>query len=357
MEQTDQALVSVVMVVCNADRFLAEAIESILAQTYKGFEFIIIDFGSADKSKEIAAHYAAQDGRIRLLEIPHCSLPEARNAGCFLAQGKYIAVVDADDISVPNRLLWETEFMEEHAEVGAVGGAVEWINAAGEPLQTARHALENREIQIELLTHSVLWHPTVLLRSSAFRQVGGYRAAFPVAHDYDLWLRIAEHFQLANLEQVVLKYRIHPHQLSFRRRKQQTLCVLAAQESASSRRGGRPDPLDSVQEVRSETLVTWGVTKARQQNVLAEDYRDWVRNICVAGEYPVAIEAVNEILRSDLRYVDRWRVADFYQTLAKLYWRQHNVMKSAFAMVRAVMARPMMIGRPLKPMLERLGLT
>ena len=99
----NEPVVSVAMVVCNVERFLAEAIESILAQTYRDFEFVIVDFGSTDRSKEIIAGYAAKDSRVKLHEIPHCGLAEARNAGCFLAQGQYIAIMDADDVSLPER--------------------------------------------------------------------------------------------------------------------------------------------------------------------------------------------------------------------------------------------------------------
>src|SRR5580704_9505554 len=99
----NEPVVSVVMVVCNVDRFLAEAVESILAQTFREFEFVIVDFGSSDKSKEIVSKYAAKDERIKQHEIAHCGLAEARNAGCFLARGKYIAVMDADDMALPER--------------------------------------------------------------------------------------------------------------------------------------------------------------------------------------------------------------------------------------------------------------
>jgi len=346
-------LVSVVMVACNVDRFLAESIESILGQTFREFEFIIVDFGSTDKSRIIATNYAAKDSRIRVHGIPNCSLPEARNAGCFLAQGEYIAIADADDVSLPNRLLWEVEFMEKHPEVGVLGGAVEWIDATGRPLMTMQHPLAYREIQSALQTHSVLWQPTVLIRQAAFVVVGGYRAAFTVSHDYDLWLRIAEHFQIANLEQVVLKYRIHPFQVSLRKRTQQTLCKLAAQVSASSRRNGYTDPLNSVEEITSAVLAGLDVTDARQQSELASDCRDWIRNMCMAGEYSAALKAALEILQSDLKNVERWQIADLYLTVAQLYWRQSRPLTSVLNVAKAALTRPVVVGRPLKRLLRR----
>ncbi len=101
------------MVMCNVDRFLAESIESILGQTFRDFEFIIVDFGSTDKSKAIASSYATKDSRIRFHEIPNCGLAEARNVSCSLARGRYIAIMDADDVSVPDRLMLQIEVHEE----------------------------------------------------------------------------------------------------------------------------------------------------------------------------------------------------------------------------------------------------
>ncbi len=202
-------LVSVVMVVCNVEGFLAEAIESILAQTFREFEFVIVDFGSIDKSKEIISSYAAKDSRIKFHEISHCRLSEARDAAARRASGKYIAITDADDISLPDRLLWQVEFMEAHPQVGVVGGGVEFIDAVGRPLTSAVTAFginlnnptENSDIQSELLTRCAFW-AAVLVRRDAFVKVGGYRPIFVQAEDYDLYMRISDHYELANLKQV-----------------------------------------------------------------------------------------------------------------------------------------------------------
>ena len=283
-------LVSVTMVVCDVDCFLAEAIESILAQTVREFEFIIVDFGSTDTSKSIISKYAAIDSRIRSREIPHCGLAEARNAAC-LAHGKYIAIMDADDVCLPERLAWQVDFMEAHPEVGVVGGAVECIDAAGRVLTTWSNPTENRMIQLALNERCLLRQPTALIRRDAFVALGGYRAPFAQAEDYDLWLRIAERYQLANLEQVVLRYRFHPSQVSVSKRSQQSLCALAAKVAATSRRNGLPDPLNSVAEITPELLAGLGATRTMQQRQLASDLRDWVRNLCNAGEDSAALQA------------------------------------------------------------------
>lgn len=349
-----EPLVSVVMVVCNVERFLAEAIESILGQTFRDFEFIIVDFGSTDKSRTIASSFAAKDARIKLHQIPTCSLPEARNAASFLAQGRYIAVMDADDVAFPDRLMFEIEFMEKRPDVGVLGGATEWIDANGRTLHVHSFPTEDGELRSALIIGCPFWHATVLIRKEAFDLSGGYRPVFLQAEDYDLWLRIVEHYHCANLKQVVLKYRIHPYQVSIRRQRQQALCVLAAQSSASARKNGIYDPLNSVSEITSATLDALGVTAATQQRVLAEGCLRWVRHMRMAGETSTALEAAIGMLQYDWEFADSWRIADLNIIIARLYWERRQFVRSVLALGRAVATRPVIVGRPLKAILGRL---
>lgn len=351
--------ISVVMVTCNVERFLAESIESILGQTYTDFEFIIVDFGSTDKTKTIVASYAAKDGRVRLHEIPSCGLAESRNAGCSLARGQYIAIMDADDISAPDRLMLQIAFMEKHPEVGLLGGVTECIDATGASLAIRSHDFpaEDGEIRLALVVRCPFCQPTVLIRKEAFVLVGGYRPLFSQAEDYDLWLRISEHFRCANLKESVLKYRIHPYQVSMRRRSEQTICFLAAQVAASSRRSGHPDPLNGFEEITPEALTALGVTKGQLQNAVASDYRDWIRVMSDAGEFSAALKATVEGLQSsDWQCAEKWRVADLWLTAARLHWHQKAFLPSLLALGHAVVTRPIVAGRPLKPVLRRLGL-
>lgn len=351
-------LVSVVMVIRDVDRFLPEAIESILSQTFRDFEFIIVDFGSTDNSKSIALSYAAKDSRIKLHEVPHCTLPVARNTACSLAQGKYIAIMDADDVSLPERLALEVEYMEIHPEVGVLGGSTECINAAGKLLATRIHdvPIEHHEIKSALAVRCPFCQASVLIHREAFNTVGGYREVFVQAEDYDLWLRISEHFQCAGLQHVVLRYRIHPYQISMQKQREQTICWLAAHASASLRSSGKPDALNSLHEITPALLADLGISKARQQSYLFIKCRDWVRIMCDAGEYSVALEAALVMLQSDWEYVERWKIADLHLTIAKLYWQQTRKLSSFLAIGRAVMSRPAVVGRPLKQLLRWAGL-
>jgi glycosyltransferase involved in cell wall biosynthesis len=351
----DNPLVSVVMVTCNVDRFLAEAIESILSQTFGDFEFIIVDFGSTDKSKQIISSYAAKDSRIKFHEIPHCGLAEARNTSCSLAQGQYIAIMDADDVSLPERLMQEVGYMEKHPETGLLGGATEWVDARGRSVCTNYFPTEDGEIKSELDVHNAFCQPTVLLRKEAFILAGGYRAVFAPAEDYDLWLRITEGFQCANLTQVVLKYRIHPYQVSMRLQKQQTLGKLASQASASLRRNGRPDVLNSASEITPEFLAALGVTEAKQESEFTAECRQWIRHMYMAGEYSFALTAAVELSQSVSEHIARWQIADLHLTIARLYWRQRKPIRSFIAAGRALVTRPIVAGRALKPLLRWLG--
>lgn len=356
MQTSKEPLVSVVMVTRNADRFLREAIESILGQTFRDFEFIIVDFGSTDTSRDIASSYAAKDSRIRLSEIPNCGLAEARNAVCALATGRYIAIQDADDISLPSRLKVEVDFMEKHPEVGLLGGAVQRIDQNGKYLSTADdHPTEDQEIRLVLREWNTFCQPAVVMLREAFVRVGGYRAAFPNAEDYDLWLRISEYYQCANLKEVVLKYRIHPHQMTRRKRSEQLLCTLAAQASASLRRAGKPDPINSANEITPTVLAGMGVSLTMQKTKLAEDYFSSINKMYKTGGDAAVLEAAAEFLRlCKGECVEPIFISDVHILSAKAYWKQRRILPSFLSVGRAVLARPRIVGRPLKPFLRLL---
>jgi hypothetical protein len=190
----------------------------------------------------------------------------------------------------------------------------------------------------------------------AFAWAGGYRRVVVDAEDYDLWLRIADRNRLANLEAVVLKYRIHPHQVSVRKLGQQALGALAAQTSSSARRSGQLDPLNSVTAVTPESLAAMGISVARQQNHTVSYGILWIRNMILAGEYSAAVKAAHALLHSDLEYVERHVVADLRLMRARVYWKQRRYVLSLFAFANAYARRPKMLARPMKPLLQRLHL-
>lgn len=353
----DNPSVSVVMAVRNVEKFLPEAIESILSQTFRDFEFIIVDFGSSDRSKSIVSAYALKDSRIRFHEIPECPLPAARNAACFLARGKYLAVMDADDVALPGRLMLQVEYMESNPHIALLGAATEWIDANGRSLEIHQAPCSDEDIRSELLIHCPFWHPTVFMRRESFISVKGYRTPFVYAHDYDLELRIAEHFKCANLPDAVLKYRIHPRQVSLAKLKQQTICRLACQASSRWRTAGQTDPLDRLSAIDEPLLAQMGISEAVVQSNLISEYRAWVRNMCIAGEHAGALDALIGILRSsDWRFVESWRIADLWLMASLLYWKQKQYWNSCLAWASAVRVHPILLARPLRPLLQRFRL-
>lgn len=196
------------MPVYNARAFLNEAIDSILNQTFSDFEFLIIDDGSTDDSMAIVESYL--DPRIRFLpNEANRGIVYSLNRGLEAASGKYIARMDADDVSLPDRLALQSHFLDEHPEVALVGSNTILINATGDELEREYYPTSMREIRRAIFIHNPFAHGSVMIRGEAIRQVGRYDHRFLHNEDYDLWLRIARKHQLANLKEHLLKRRIH----------------------------------------------------------------------------------------------------------------------------------------------------
>src|SRR5262249_51344336 len=203
--------VSVVMSVFNGEKYLRQAVDSILNQTFRDFEFIIIDDGSTDHSKEILEKYATKDSRVHLISRENRGESKSRNEAVALAQGELIAMMDADDICQPERLETQITFLNAHPSCGCVGSSVIYINGRGQKL-FVRHMPENHaEIcQAHLMGYGgMIVHPSAILKRSALDFAAGYDETFSAASDYDLWCRIAVKYELANLQIPLLLYRYH----------------------------------------------------------------------------------------------------------------------------------------------------
>lgn len=221
--ETDTPAVSVIMAVYNGQRYLAEAIDSILAQTFTDFEFIIIDDGSSDQSGRILSDYAAKDPRIRPFTRPNRGLTCSLNEAIRLSRGHYIARMDADDVALPNRFELQVKYLDENPCCVAVGAANLIIDPDGMPIYECHGPLTHCQIDNQHLYHGGggLSHPVVMMRHDALIKIGGYCERFRTAQDLDLFLRLGEIGQLANLPDVLLKYREHPGQVGITRYKQQ----------------------------------------------------------------------------------------------------------------------------------------
>jgi hypothetical protein len=344
-----QPLVSVVMSVFNGERFLREAVESILSQTLSDFEFIIVNDGSTDGTAAILDSFARSDPRLRVYPQQNRGAAESWNRGCRSAQAKYIARMDADDVALNDRLSRQIEFLEKHDDVGLLGGAVEFIDPTGKTLYKRLYPLEDHEIQTLLLRECAFIHPAVVIRKAAFFAAGGYRKVFADAADYDLWLRIAERGQVANLGEVVLKYRIHPEQVSCCKLRQQCLMALAIQTLASSRREGNPEPAISVERVTPEELVRLGVTQATQQRALVANYAFWIGLISRASQDDAVLRLLDELIDlSRSGPVDRTDLSNAMLSVVRTHYRRGRPIRALVSLGRAVLTRPVVAGRPLK---------
>lgn len=198
--------VSVLMPVYNAGRFLADAVRSILGQTYKDFELIIVDDGSTDATADILSDVAKKDLRVRLIRNEsNLGIVQALNKGLSICQGEYVVRMDADDISASNRLSKQIAVMENEPEISVLGASVSYIDAEGKSLGVVRES----RVDKSLLYANPLLHPTVVIRKKALDKIGArYEDKYLYAEDYFLWLRLSKEGKIGTIPDVVLNYRI-----------------------------------------------------------------------------------------------------------------------------------------------------
>lgn len=202
------------MPVYNAEKYVSEAIESILNQTYADFEFIIIDDCSTDTSYQILQKYSAMDKRIKLLKNSQNSkLPKTLNKGISESIGKYIARMDADDISLPDRFSEQVEFMESHPDIGVCGTWIkEFLNDTSNIVRIGNdYPTDSEQIMTSMLFYGCsIAHPTVIIRREVLSSLNlKYDESLAgVAEDYDLWTRLlCNGVKFANLPNFLLLYR------------------------------------------------------------------------------------------------------------------------------------------------------
>lgn len=212
----NEPLITVIMSVYNGLPYLRDAINSILDQSFSDFEFLIIDDASTDESvNEIKAY---KDPRIRLHQNQsNKGLTASLNKGLRLAKGKYIARMDADDISEHTRFEEQLNLMEKHAEIGLCGS---WYQIIGG--QVIKKPVTHEEIMLRMLQRNPFGHSTIMIRASLLNKHNLiYNEHFTSSQDYDLWSRIAEHTQVYNIPKVLVKYRLHTNQVSAKKEKEQ----------------------------------------------------------------------------------------------------------------------------------------
>lgn len=209
-------IISVVMSVYNSEKYLSESIESILSQTFSDFEFIIIDDGSTDKSNSILNKFARSDARINIItNLENIGLANSLNKGLHIAKGDYVARMDSDDISYPKRFEIQIEFMKNNKAYGVVGGNIDIIDEKSNYVKTLSFPKTHNQILWYLCFQNPIAHPTTMIKSNLLRKVNGYKN-YISSQDYDLWQRLSNITKLFNVDQSLLKYRVHGSNISFR---------------------------------------------------------------------------------------------------------------------------------------------
>lgn len=240
---------SVAMSVYNGERFLAAAIDSVLAQTWRDFEFLILDDGSTDGTARILADAAAGDPRIRVIARENCGLIASLNELVEAARAPIIARMDADDICEQDRFARQLAFLADHPEIGVVGTATHDIDEAGRPWtgQSAPFEADHDAIVARLVHGGTsLCHSATMFRRAVVVAAGGYRPAFRHCEDLDLWLRLSRTTRLANIMEPLLQYRRSAVQVSSRHADEQHIGAAIAVAAHAERAAGRPDPTDGL---------------------------------------------------------------------------------------------------------------
>lgn len=247
MSSPDTPLISVMMSVYNAERYVAEAIQSILGQTEGRFEFLIVNDGSRDASGSIIDRYAAQDSRIRAIHQENRGLIVSLNRMLDEARAPLVARMDSDDVSRPERFAVQLAWMQAHPDIAVLGTNTDELDADGAFFPCSDfHPEHPADIRERLMAASAMCHPSVMMRRDVIRALGGYRAAFRHCEDYDLWLRVSERHDLYNLPDRLFLYRRSPDQVSEKHILVQAIGAACARYAAQQRRACLPDPFEGA---------------------------------------------------------------------------------------------------------------
>lgn len=220
----------------NNEKFIEKTIQSVLSQSFKDFEFIIIEDGSTDKTLKIIGKYAKLDSRIILIGRENRGIVKSKNEILALAKGEYLANIDGDDIALPERFRIQKDFLDNHPEIVCVGSDTELIDEKGRFLTRIIHK-RGLDIRNGILEgHGEISNPASMIRTDALKKIGGYHADYIYAEDLDVWLRLDEVGGLDNLPIPLTQYRIHPNSASEKFGATQRQSALKACQDAWKRR-------------------------------------------------------------------------------------------------------------------------
>jgi glycosyltransferase involved in cell wall biosynthesis len=235
-------LVSVILPVYNAGLYLAEAIESIIRQSYRNWQLIIIDDASNDNSLAIAQVFAKKYKRIEVFHNPlHCGVAQAANLAVKKAKGQLIARMDGDDVALPDRLLKQVAFLQQHAQVVAVGGQCQLINSQGKKIGKKTFPLDSQKIYEELMSRLPIQQPSMMVNRALLpKNFVWYHQNIPSGEEHQLLFRFFQYGEVRNLSETLLKYRLHGNNTSLQNPKRDFYHIFFSRVQAILNWGYRP---------------------------------------------------------------------------------------------------------------------
>lgn len=230
--KNEKPKISVLMPAYNTEKYIVEAIESILNQTFTDFEFIIVDDGSTDKTWEIIQNYAKKDSRIiALRNKENLRISMNRNKLVSLSRGKYIVWQDSDDISIVTRIEKQYKFMEENMEVGICGGWLQFFDKK-RIYGVRKYAFDNKSLRKDIFKYSPVAQPVAIIRKSVLKKAGKYDITLKQAEDLDMSFKIGMYGDFANLQEILLKYRFEQCSISKTKTKENIIDTLKVRKKA-----------------------------------------------------------------------------------------------------------------------------
>ncbi len=200
--------ISVILPIFNGEKHIEKTLKTILNQTYKNFELMIINDGSTDKTPEILSRI--KDKRVKVINNKkNLGVTKSLNLGIKKARCKYIARCDSDDLNYPKRFEKQINFLEENPEYVLIGSNAKWINEKGKTLKGFKVKIEDRDIRRWMYIRNQFHHPSVMYKKSIFEKVGGYNEKFNGVEDYELWFRMMKFGKVYNLKENLIERRIN----------------------------------------------------------------------------------------------------------------------------------------------------
>ncbi len=232
--------VSILLSVFNGERFLRQAVDSLLTQTYRDFELWIVNDASTDQTPQILDQLSREDSRVRIITNErNLGLTKSLNLALAQAQGSSIARMDADDIALPERLEKQVAYLDAHPDIDVVGTAYQFINAQNRVIGERHPSTDDEQIRRKLIIHNPFLHSSVLIRRALLDQVHGYDERFRRAQDYDLWMRLEPLTKLANLPNILMQKRFTTDMISYASEREQIKTAVTIRVAAI-RRGQYP---------------------------------------------------------------------------------------------------------------------